>query len=266
MASLGELSSNSTHPITEGLDMTEMLKNRIYSELGHYLKNSNITIDLKNLDNTWQANVVIDSNRGFKASRRKEVNFEDLTQNIISDLRLQFELTEPHYRRHEIFLFDHQREFDHFTETLSASPFDTPANLKVLVIEDDPTALLILERSMKSKGCAVDLVKDPESALEKVKQQDYDLVILDWCLPYMNGYEFLKQADKVIGKKNQGSFGAKSIPLVICSSKNSEEINLPLVSNFLFCEYWNKKLPFSTVISSIESAIKSARQHKTKVV
>ena len=265
MASLGELSSTSSIPISENLELTSLIKNRIHSELGQYLKNSIIKIDIQHFNNTWHANVVIDSNRGFKASRRKENKVEDLIQNVISDLRIQFELTEPH-RRHEIFLFDHQREYDHFTETLHASPFDAPANLKVLVIEDDPTALLILERSMKSKGCHVDLVKDPEMALDKVKYQDYDLVILDWCLPYMDGYEFLKQADKIIAKRNQGVFGAKSIPLVICSSKNSEEINLPLVSNFLFCEYWNKKLPFSTVISSIEAAIKSARQHKTKVV
>jgi CheY-like chemotaxis protein len=266
MASLGEMSSTTSYPMSESLDTTTLMKDRIHSELGHFLKNSIITIDLKHFDNSWHANVVIDSNRGFKASRRKEANLEDLIQNVISDLRIQFELTEPHHRRQEIFLFDHQREYDHFTETLSASPFDTPANLKVLVIEDDPTALLILERSMKSKGCHVDLVKDPETALDKVKHQDYDLVILDWCLPYMDGYEFLKKADKILAQRKQGVFGAKSIPLVICSSKNSEEINLPLVSNFLFCEYWNKKLPFSTVISSIEAAIKSARQHKTKVV
>ena len=102
---------------------------------------------------------------------------------------MQFELTEPP-RRQEIFHFDHQTEYDHFTETLSASPFKLPADLNVLVIEDDPTALLILERSMNSMGCKVDMISDPEMALEKVKQQEYDLVILDWCLPYMNGKQF----------------------------------------------------------------------------
>ncbi len=188
------------------------------------------------------------------------------SENNKNDTPAKIELNKPHDNKTEIFLFNQQQEFDHFTETIHASPFDTPANLKVLVIEDDPTALLILERSMKSKGCSVDLVKNPESAIDRVKEQEYDLIILDWCLPNMNGHEFLKRADKIIARKNQGIFGAKSIPLVICSSRNSEEINLPLVSNFLFCEYWNKKLPFSTVISSIDAAIKSARQHKTKVV
>lgn len=179
-----------------------------------------------------------------------------------TDLNSQIESTQSSYRATEIFSFDQLIEYDHFTETLSASPKDLATDLKILVIEDDPTALLILEKSMKAKGCQVDLVNDPENALIKVFNEKYDLVILDWCLPLMNGFEFLKQADKILAKKNIGNCNAKSIPLVICSSKNQDEINLPLVSNFQFCDYWNKKLPFSSVASSIESAIKSARQHK----
>lgn len=265
MAHLSNALTTQPYQSDQSVELTSKIENRIQNELNPYLKNSIIKIDLKNISNIWFADVVIDSSRGFKASRRKDNNLDALIENIISDLRIQFELTDSH-RRHEIFLFDHQREYDHFTETLSASPLETPAHLKVLVIEDDPTALLILEKSMRSMGCQVDLVNDPEKALDQVQEQDYDLVILDWCLPYMDGHEFLKKANDLLSQKNRGNFGAKSIPLVICSSKNSDEINLPLVSNFLFCQYWNKALPFSTVISSIESAIKSARQHKTKVV
>lgn len=265
MAYLSNVITTQPYQSDISAELAAKIENRIQYELSPYLKNSIIKIDLQNQEDTWHADIVIDSSRGFKASRRKDVDADDLIDNVINDLRLQFELTDMH-RRHEIFLFDHQREYDHFTETLSASPFEAAAHLKVLVIEDDRTALLILEKSMNSMGCHVDLISDPEIAIGKVKLQSYDLVILDWCLPYMDGHEFLKKADKVLGEKNQGNFGAKAIPLVICSSKNSDEINLPLVSNFLFCQYWNKTLPFSTVISSIESAIKSARQHKTKVV
>jgi CheY-like chemotaxis protein len=265
MASVSSFTVSDNYPTTTNSRLVADIENRIQSELGSYLKNSVIRIDLRDQGDLWYADVVIDSSRGFKASRRKDSDLQDLIENVISDLRIQFELTD-HHRRHEIFLFDHQREYDHFTETLSASPFENPVQLKVLVVEDDPTALLILEKSMNAIGCQVDLLSDPEMAIEKVKQQDYDLVILDWCLPYMNGHDFLKKADKELGSQNQGNFAAKSIPLVICSSKNADEIHLPLVSNFLFCQYWNKTLPFSTVISSIESAIKSARQHKTKVV
>ena len=251
--------------MTNSSDMADELELRIQSDLAPYLKNSILKIDLKRIDQLWYADVVIDSTRGFKASRRKDQNIQDLIENVISDLKIQFALTQMH-RKSEIFLFDQQQEYDHYTETLSASPFYALESLRVLVVEDDPTALLILEKSMQSMGCEVDLINDPEKAVEKMGQHNYDLVILDWCLPYMDGHEFLKQADKKLTLKNQGNFSVKAIPLVICSSKNSDEINLPLVQNFLFCQYWNKKLPFSTVISSIETAIKSARQHKTKVV
>ncbi len=265
MASLDYTFQNSPEITKAHKDMKGELTIRIQSELAPYLKNSVIKIDLNHENHIWTADVVIDSTRGFKASRRKDQNIQDLFENVISDLRIQFALTEMH-RKTEMFLFDQQQEYDHYTETLSNSPFQAPETLRVLVVEDDPTALLILEKSMKSMGCEVDLMNDPEKAVMKMADNHYDLVILDWCLPYMNGHDFLKKADEKLHFKNQGNLTTKAVPLVICSSKKSDEINLPLVSNFIFCQYWNKQLPFSTVISSIETAIKSARQHKTKVV
>lgn len=252
-----------TDHLTTNSGITSAIESRIQAELGPYLGNSVIKIDLQNIDQVWTADVVIDSNRGVKASRRKDESAHNLVEHVMGDLKIQFAMTDK-ISKNEIFLFNQQQEYDHYAETISASPYKTPMNLKVLVIEDDPTALLILEKSLKSLGCQVELSSDPEKAIEKVTNSSFDLVILDWCLPYMDGHQFLKLADEKLNHKNRGDFDAKTIPLVICSSKNANEINLPLVSNFIFCQYWNKQLPFSTVISSIELAIKNARKHKAK--
>lgn len=241
-----------------------VIESHIQTELAPYLGDSVIKIDLNNNEESWVADVVIDSNRGLKASRRKNSSIQELVQQVIDDLKFQFEMVSSG-AKNEIFLFDQQQEYDHYTETLSSYTTSADEKLKVLVIEDDPTARLILDKSLQSFGCQVELVSDPEVAIEKVTSKKYDLVILDWCLPYMTGHEFLKQADAKLSVKNTGNTSLKSIPLVICSSKRESEINLPLVSNFLFCQYWNKQLPFSTVISSIENAVTNARKYKTKV-
>lgn len=244
-------------------EIAKAIQSRIQTELSAQIDSSTVKIDLQNIDAVWVADVVIDSQRGVKAARRKSKSAENLVDYIIADLKVQFAMTGTQ-NKNEIFLFDHQQEYDHYAETISVPPLKSTLNLKVLVIEDDPTALLILEKSLNALGCQVDLVNDPVRAIEKVTEKNYDLVILDWCLPYMDGHEFLKQADQKLGLKNQTNFNATSIPLVICSNKTADEINLPLVSSFLFCQYWNKQLPFSTVISSIEVAIKAARRHKIK--
>ncbi len=257
--------NNTAGQLTTNSDISTAIESRIQSELALYLNDSIIKIDLQNIDQVWNADVVVDSNRGVKASRRKNKNPESLVENVIGDLKIQFKMTDTG-SKNEIFLFNQQQEYDHYAETISISPVKKLMNLKVLVVEDDPTALLILDKSLKALGCQVELSNDPQMAIDKVSQTSYDLVILDWCLPYMDGHEFLKKADESLSLKNRGSFDATAIPLVICSSKNEDEINLPLVSNFIFCQYWNKQLPFSTVISSIELAINIARKHKAKNV
>lgn len=243
-------------------DAALMIESHIQAEFAPYLEDSVIKVNLQNKDNEWLVDVIIDSTRGLKAARGKNKNIEALTQKIIEDLKTQFELQEG-YLKNEIFLFDHQQEYDHYTETLQ-TPHKASLKLKVLVIEDDPTASMILEKSLQSLGCQVDIINNPRKAINQITHKEYDLVILDWCLPYMSGLEFLKRADAKLTTKNLGNFAPKAIPLVICSSKNQNEINLPLVSNFLFCQYWNKQLPFSTVVSSIEGTINSARKYKTK--
>lgn len=244
-------------------DIATALEYRIKSELSPYLGNSVVKIDLQNVNHVWNVDVVIDSHRGMKASRRKNESPQSLVEHVLGDLKIQFAMTDNHHKN-EIFLFNQQKEYDYYAETISASPITSPMNLKVLVIEDDPTALLILDKSLTALGCQVELLSDPEKAIEQVTQADYDLIILDWCLPYIDGYAFLKKADEKLHDKNRGNFNARSIPLVICSSKSENEINLPLVSNFIFCQYWNKQLPFSTVISSIETVIKNVRKNKIK--
>ncbi len=236
----------------------------IRSELAPYLDDSVIKIELIQESERWTADVVVDFNRETKASRQTDDNFQRLVQQIIKDLKAQFELTNTNIKN-ELFMFDHQQEYDYYTETLASPPTQLKkSNLRVLVIDDDPTAALILEKSLQSMGCNVDCLNDPVKAIDQLLLNDYDLLILDWCLPYMSGHEFLKQIDSKLTIKNLGNFNPKIIPLVVCSSKNSDEINLPLVSNFLFCQYWNKQLPFSTVISSIETAINSASNYKTR--
>lgn len=264
MLSLVSLNKNMIYNEQNSSQIMAVIESHIKSELAAYLGDSVIKIDLSQEKGFWTADVVVDFNREVKASRRTDDNVQRLVQHIIEDLKTQFELTNTNIKN-ELFMFDHQQEYDYYTETL-ASPSKPVAKsaLKVLVLEDDPTASLILEKSLQSMGCKVDLFNNPEKAIDQLLTTDYDLLILDWCLPYMSGHEFLKQVDSKLTVKNLGNFNPKTIPLVVCSSKNSDEINLPLVSNFLFCQYWNKQLPFSTVVSSIETAISSANTHKTR--
>lgn len=59
----------------------------------------------------------------------------------------------------------------------------------VLVVEDEPNIVLSLEFIMKQAGFEVRIAGDGEAALDAMKEQRPDLILLDVMLPKFNGYE-----------------------------------------------------------------------------
>lgn len=70
----------------------------------------------------------------------------------------------------------------------------TPAKmLRVLVVEDNPTALIVARGFLVSMKLEPTTAIDGESALELIKNQTFDLVLSDVGLPGISGIEFTKQ-------------------------------------------------------------------------
>lgn len=59
----------------------------------------------------------------------------------------------------------------------------------VLVVDDDPSVVKLLETVLKKQGYAVDTAQDGLDALVKLKHNPPDLVVLDIMLPEINGYD-----------------------------------------------------------------------------
>ena len=65
--------------------------------------------------------------------------------------------------------------------------------MKVLVVEDEPTMGRALMRGLKAEQWEVDLVTDGETGLQRAREGDYALIILDWNLPKLDGVSVLRQ-------------------------------------------------------------------------
>jgi DNA-binding response OmpR family regulator len=59
--------------------------------------------------------------------------------------------------------------------------------MRVLLVEDEPTAAQVLAKGLREQTYAVDVVGDGETALFQVATVDYDAVILDVMLPGKDG-------------------------------------------------------------------------------
>ena len=62
-------------------------------------------------------------------------------------------------------------------------------NERILVIEDDPAILKLLQRGLAYEGYIVDVATDGRSGLNLARDHAPDLVVLDWMLPGMDGLE-----------------------------------------------------------------------------
>src|SRR2546429_515024 len=67
------------------------------------------------------------------------------------------------------------------------------AGAKILVVEDDPQAVGILEPILISKGFSVAVARDGMEGLEKVKLLSPDIILLDVTMPRMDGISVCRQ-------------------------------------------------------------------------
>ncbi len=65
-------------------------------------------------------------------------------------------------------------------------------NMKIISIDDNKTNLLIIESYAKILNLEIESFLNPKEALEASFQKDYDLVIVDYMMPEINGLEFIQ--------------------------------------------------------------------------
>jgi DNA-binding response OmpR family regulator len=67
---------------------------------------------------------------------------------------------------------------------------------KILLIEDDPLLIDIYTTKLKEAGFLAVVARDGEMAMEMIRKEKPDLVLLDIVLPHADGWEILKKIKK----------------------------------------------------------------------
>ncbi|MFR1759444.1 MAG: response regulator transcription factor, partial [Christensenellaceae bacterium] len=64
---------------------------------------------------------------------------------------------------------------------------------KILIVDDEPLIVKGLRFSLEQDGYMIDAAYDGEEALAKVKEGEFDLILLDVMLPKMDGMQVCQQ-------------------------------------------------------------------------
>ena len=62
---------------------------------------------------------------------------------------------------------------------------------RVLIVDDEPDILLMQRVNLEADGYATALAADGESALQRIGEEEFDLVLLDVMMPVMDGWGVL---------------------------------------------------------------------------
>lgn len=68
---------------------------------------------------------------------------------------------------------------------------------KILIVEDTERIARLLQINLESAGYKIKIESNGRLALERIIQEDYDLVLLDVVLPEMDGFEICRRAREI---------------------------------------------------------------------
>ena len=67
---------------------------------------------------------------------------------------------------------------------------------KILIIDDDRELCALIKRSVQAENIEADFCNTGKEGLQKLKEQEYQLVVLDVMMPGMDGFETLEEIRK----------------------------------------------------------------------
>ena len=65
--------------------------------------------------------------------------------------------------------------------------------MKIVVVDDEPTIVLMCRRVLESQGHAVQGFTDVQTALARLAAEEADLLVVDYKMPELNGIEFVQR-------------------------------------------------------------------------
>jgi DNA-binding response OmpR family regulator len=120
---------------------------------------------------------------------------------------------------------------------------------KILLIDDDPDVITVLQLLLKKKGYEVATASREEEAYSQVKQFEPDLIVLDVLLSGVDG--------RTICKKLKNSPASKHIPIIMFSAHPGAQKNM---EEFGADDFISKPFESNKLLERIEAQLPKQKQ------
>ena len=127
--------------------------------------------------------------------------------------------------------------------TVDRKPKPTAVSRRVLLVDDHQDTCLGMKRMLERRGYEITIAHSAEQAVEKVRTQEFDLLISDIGLPDRSGYELMREV-----RVN------KHLPGIALSGFGSEE-DVNQAREAGFAEHLTKPINFERLEKTIQSLL-----------
>lgn len=125
------------------------------------------------------------------------------------------------------------------------------AGRKILVIDDSKVIRVRVQEMLPTGNFDVLEAKDGKEGLELVRKEHPNLIMLDFLLPKLSGWEVFQQI--------QASNELRKIPLVLMSGRK-EEVTEKIAEPFEYFEFIEKPFEKKQLLEAIKSAFSKANK------
>ncbi len=123
---------------------------------------------------------------------------------------------------------------------------------RVLVVDDEKLIVKGIRFSLEQEGMEVDCAYDGEEALEKAREKEYDMILLDIMLPKLTGLEVCQQIREF-----------SSVPIIMLTAKG-EDMDKILGLEYGADDYITKPFNILEVKARIKAIMRRMRKEETK--
>ena len=121
--------------------------------------------------------------------------------------------------------------------------------MRVLLVEDEPNAALVLAKGLREQAYAVDVAADGDAAVFQADTADYDAVILDVMLPLKDGFAVCRTI------RDSGC----AVPILMVTARDAVEARIEGLDSGAD-DYLVKPFDFGELLARLRALIRRGRQ------
>ena len=122
-----------------------------------------------------------------------------------------------------------------------------PKEKKILVVDDDESICFFLKTLLEKEGFGVEVCYDGSAAVKVFNRNKIDLIVLDWMMPVLSGFEVLKtlRSDKH-GK----------VPVVVVTAQVTDAVTIDTIKKEMnVAEFISKPINNTDFISRVHKVL-----------